>query len=298
MESLWRFSAYVAKSGLAPKGIQTQEAIFVAIQMGLEVGLTPMAALQNIAVINGRPSIWGDAQLAIVRRTGLLEIFDEWYEVKGARVARNPSEYTPDVTAVCRVKRAGYPPQEVAFSVADSKMAKLWGKEGPWTTNPGRMIKYRARAFCLRDAFGDALKGMLTAEEAGDLDKIRNVSPGRGIAQFVGAGNTDTVEQESSDGTSESNPPPSAKTFDGMPEAKLTPGQKLGSILESKGYTFAQFHEAAVADDKITIANAHNVKSMADVPPAVVAHYLGADGSGSEALRSIAHLLGVEGVTP
>ena len=66
LDSLWRFSGYVSTSGLAPKGIQSREAIFTAIQMGLEVGLTPMAALQNIAVINGRPSIWGDAQLSIV----------------------------------------------------------------------------------------------------------------------------------------------------------------------------------------------------------------------------------------
>ena len=94
LEDLWRFSGIVLKSGLAPKGLQTQEAIVIAIEMGMEVGLTPLCALQNIAVINGRPSIWGDAQLAIVRGTGELEAFEEWYEQGGTRLARYPTTYS------------------------------------------------------------------------------------------------------------------------------------------------------------------------------------------------------------
>ena len=177
LDGLWRFSQYVARSGLAPKGIQTNEAIFVAVQMGLEVGLTPMAALQNIAVINGRPSIWGDAQLAVVRGTGQLEGFEEWYEQDGKRLPRNPATYPDSTTAVCRIKRRGYPAAEVGFSVADAKLGKLWGKDGPWTQYPFRMLKSRARAFALRDMFGDALKGILTAEEAGDLKDERIPEP-------------------------------------------------------------------------------------------------------------------------
>lgn len=168
MDGLARFSKAVALSGLAPKGLQTESAIFVAIQMGLEVGLTPMAALQNIAVINGRPSLWGDAQLAVVRGTGELVEFSEWYEVGGKKVIRNPSTYTDDVTAVCRVKRLGYEPTESAFSVADAKLAQLWGKAGPWTQFPARMLRMRARSFALRDQFGDALRGLRSAEEAQD----------------------------------------------------------------------------------------------------------------------------------
>lgn len=169
MDGMWRWSQYVAASGLAPKGIEKPESIFVATQMGLEVGLSPMAALQNIAVINGRPTIWGDAQLGIVRSTGELEEFDEWYEVKGSRTTRNPSEFTDDVAAVCRVKRRGFETQESAFSVADAKRANLWGKQGPWSQYPARMLRFRARSFALRDNFGDALRGMLSTEEARDM---------------------------------------------------------------------------------------------------------------------------------
>jgi hypothetical protein len=179
MDELYRFATAVSQSGLAPKGIETPQAIFVALEMGLEVGLPMMASLQNIAVINGRPTIWGDAQLAIVRSTGQLETFEEWYEAGGKRLTRNPSTFTDDTTAVCKLKRAGCEVWESAFSVADAKRANLWGKAGPWSQYPARMLRFRARSFGLRDQFGDALKGFRTTEEAQDDPVVtaRNVTP-------------------------------------------------------------------------------------------------------------------------
>jgi len=179
MDDLYRFATAVSKSGLAPKGIETPEAIFVALEMGLEVGLPMMAALQNIAVINGRPAIWGDAQLAVVRSTGELALFEEWYEEKGKRLTRNPMAFSDETSAVCRVQRQGYESSETAFSVADAKRANLWGKAGPWSQYPARMLKHRARSFALRDQFGDALRGLRTVEEVQDdpVATARNVTP-------------------------------------------------------------------------------------------------------------------------
>jgi hypothetical protein len=175
-DELTRFAEAVSKSGLAPKGMESAPSIFVAIQMGLEVGLSPMAALQNIAVVNGRPTIWGDAQLAVCRGTGEMEEFEEWFEVGGQKTTRNPSEYKDDTAAVCKVKRRGGGTIESAFSVADAKRANLWGKAGPWTQYPFRMLRNRARSFALRDCFGDALKGFRSTEEARD-DQERDVTP-------------------------------------------------------------------------------------------------------------------------
>ena len=176
-DELVRFAQTVAASGLAPKGMEKPESIFVAVQMGLEVGLPPMASLQNIAVINGRPAIWGDAQLAVCRGTGEMEIFEEWYEVGGKKTLRNPQNFGDDVVAVCRVKRSGGQEIESAFSVADAKRANLWGKAGPWTQYPSRMLRNRARSFALRDAFGDALKGFRSVEEMRDTPPERDVTP-------------------------------------------------------------------------------------------------------------------------
>ncbi len=169
LEEVFRFGTCLVKSGLAPKGMQTPEAITIAVQMGMEIGLPPMASVQNIAAINGRPSLWGDAMLGVVRATGELEEFEEWFEQGEKRLSRNPTEYADTTAAVCRVKREGYTAKEYSFSVADAKRANLWGKEGPWKQTPFRMLQMRARSFNLRDQFGDALRGLLSTEEVQDL---------------------------------------------------------------------------------------------------------------------------------
>ena len=161
-EGLYRMSQIFAASGFMPKGVNRTESVFVAIQMGLEVGLSPMAAVQNIAVINGRPSIWGDSALGLVQASGLLEYFFE--EFSGTF----PHD---DFTAVCTIQRKGDDKQTIrTFSIADAKLANIWSKEGPWQTYPKRMLQMRARSWAMRDRFSDVLKGLRVAEEAMDYD--------------------------------------------------------------------------------------------------------------------------------
>ena len=159
LDQLWRLATMMAKSGMMPKGIQTPEAVAVAVQMGLEVGLSPMSAVQNIAVINGRPSLWGDSVLALVRASGFLDSFDERIDGDGGQMV-----------AVCIAKRSGQESFiERTFSVNDAKTAGLWDKPGPWSQYPKRMLQMRARSWCLRDGFGDVLKGLRVAEEVIDI---------------------------------------------------------------------------------------------------------------------------------
>ena len=90
---------------------------------------------------------------------------------------RNPSEFGDDVTAVCRVKRRGLEAAETAFSMADARRAGLLDKAGPWKQYPARMMRFRARSFALRDQFGDALRGLLSTEEAQDVVTVTPTVP-------------------------------------------------------------------------------------------------------------------------
>jgi len=158
-DDAWRFWQMVAKTPFAPKDFQNKpESCLLAGQHGAELGFGPMQSLQCIAVINGRPSIWGDAALALVQSSPVCEFVSESVDGEGEQMV-----------ATCIAKRRGYPaPAAVKFSVADAKRAGLWGKSGPWTQYPKRMLQLRARGFALRDAFPDVLKGLVTAEEAQD----------------------------------------------------------------------------------------------------------------------------------
>jgi len=156
LDEAFRLAEMLASSEMVPKGYGGKPAnVLVAVQWGHEVGLKPLQALQNIAVINGRPTLWGDALVALVRNSPLCEYIIETTDAAG--------------TAFCQVKRRGEQEQVRSFSDADAKTAGLLGKDGPWKSNPKRMKQMRARAFALRDVFADVLKGMQMAEEVMDL---------------------------------------------------------------------------------------------------------------------------------
>lgn len=195
-DELWRMSSAISRSGLAPKGIQTPEAVFTAIQFGLEIGLTPMAALQSLAIVNGRPSLYGDAALALVRGSGLCEYYTEFASndevhslaellavaledsdldesrklkreiaVKSSKFNRDADDF--GFTSISK-RVQGINAVVRRFTIGNAKQAALFNKEGPWRQYRERMLMWRSRGFNLRDNFGDVLKGMRTFEEAMD----------------------------------------------------------------------------------------------------------------------------------
>lgn len=167
-EQALTFANYLAESDLVPKDFRGKPGnCLIAMQWGAEVGLKPLQALQNIAIINGRPAMWGDAVIALVRGSPLCEYVQETDDGR---------------MATCRVKRRGEPEQVRAFSEDDAKAAGLAGKEGPWRTYPKRMRQMRARAYALRDVFPDVLRGIAVAEEVIDILHEKHMGPADVVA--------------------------------------------------------------------------------------------------------------------
>lgn len=180
------FCEVLSKTNMVPKAYQDKPGdILVAIIHGQEVGLPHLQALQSIAVVNGIPSIYGDAALAMVRASGKLEDFDEWIEVDGVRQEGSfpilkYADEKKEIVAYCKSKRVGMSrPRVTSYSVDDARRAKLWEKKGsggfetPWCTVPQRMLMWRARGWNLRDQFGDVLKGLAIYEEAMDIETTK-----------------------------------------------------------------------------------------------------------------------------
>jgi len=170
-DDIENFCRTVARSGNLPRELYehaTGDVMDVAaaramhiIQLGLEVGLQPAQSLASICVLNGKPLINGDAQLALVLNSGKAQYVTETMEADGA---------------ICSTHRVGDARSYgVKFTIEEAIAAGLWGKAGPWTTHPLRMLKYKARAFCLRDKYADVLKGLAhsTEEMEGEVIKQR-----------------------------------------------------------------------------------------------------------------------------
>lgn len=165
LDQAMQLADMICRSQLAPNNYKGKpEDTLVAMMMGHELGLNPLQSIQNIAVINGRPSIYGDALLALVQNSpafgGIQESFDEG-----------------TMTATCTVWRKGGEKHTQTYSQADAQTAGLWGKQGPWKQHPKRMLAMRARGFALRNQFADALAGLVTREEAEDIPQERDITP-------------------------------------------------------------------------------------------------------------------------
>lgn len=167
MESLYRLAVAVSKSpDMRPKSMDTPEKCLVAMQYGLELGLQPMQAISSIAVVNGRPAVYGEALIAVANASGLIkEVIEDFEETSGG------------MTAKCTIVRSDGRETTGEFSIEDAKKANLWGKGGPWSSYPKRMLMWRARGFAYRDGVPEALRGLWFREEAEDIRPIKDVTP-------------------------------------------------------------------------------------------------------------------------
>ena len=140
----------LSKTSLVPKNfIGKPEDVMIALQMGLELGLMPMQAIQSIAVINGKPSVYGDAALAVV--------------MAHPDYAGHEEDVQDDHTTAT-FRRRGNPDCVRTFTLEDARRANLLAKD-TYKMYQRRMLQMRARAWAMRDSFADALKGVSIYEE-------------------------------------------------------------------------------------------------------------------------------------
>lgn len=184
LESALVFCERIANTSLVPQNFRNKpNDILVAIQMGKEVGLEPMQSLQSISVINGKPSMYGDALLALCRKHPDFE---------------DMIEEGDDKSATCTVKRKGETPYIKTFTIEQAQRAGLISRSPVWRSYPERMLQMRARTFALRDAFSDALKGFISNEEAMDYppQKEKNITPVQTLDQLADKTSEPVVEEK------------------------------------------------------------------------------------------------------
>lgn len=169
-EMRWTIQTIQA-AGLAPDSYKNDgNKIAVAIMKGLEVGLPPLNALANIAIINGRPSLYGDGVMALIQNSGQLDGMkvEDLGDVPTGGLDEWPDEFGVKVT----MRRHGQDEPYIGeFTVAMAKRAGLWMKPNkkPWMEHPRRMLYWRAFSIAARNGFADVLAGLSVAEEAEDI---------------------------------------------------------------------------------------------------------------------------------
>jgi hypothetical protein len=153
-----RIAHTLAHSNLVPDAyLGRPNDVFVAINMGAELGMEPFQAIQSIAVIDGKPCLYGDGLIGVVRASPKCKWIQESISEDG-------------LSATCITQRDGDPePISATYSMDNAIQAGINNKFN-WKKHPQRMLQMRARAYCLRDAYPDLLKGLGVVEERQDHD--------------------------------------------------------------------------------------------------------------------------------
>lgn len=142
----------LAKSNLLPDALRGKVPdVVVQILAGQELGLSPMASIRGVHVVQGKPLLSADTMVALVLGSGLCEYF--------AVVEETPTHVTYET------KRKGSPiPQRVTWSDEDTKLAGLQAKDN-WRTHKRQMRRARAKAMLARDVYPDVLSGCYDPDE-------------------------------------------------------------------------------------------------------------------------------------
>ena len=256
----------LADSQLIPKNFQGKpNDVFVAMMWSANLGVPVLQGIQGIAVINNKPSIYGDLGLAVCMNSGLMEgIKEEIIEGPKKAILRGGRE-TVNLIARCTVRRKGNADPFVSeFSVQDAARAGLWEKQGPWSQYPKRMLQMRARAFALRNAFPDRLMGMTFAEEAMDIvdvnDKgeVTSVSPSKKMPQRKPK--AQTVEEKPK--VEKVEPEQAAPAIENNPASEDLFGQQVMQAAQTMPDPVEVEHKAVVEPVMAEVAKAHEVTQL------------------------------------
>jgi hypothetical protein len=156
----------IIASGFCPDHFrQSKDAVGVimCIEAGRALGMSWMQALSDLYPVKGRIGMMGDAAVALIMGSGVLEYWHESTEGTYPNL---------DYKHVIVSKRKGFPTENTSeFSVFDAKTAGLMSKD-IYQKYGKRMIRYRNAGFHARDYFSDILKGMKTVEELEDYDNL------------------------------------------------------------------------------------------------------------------------------
>jgi hypothetical protein len=149
-DSKMKFADQLVKTGFLPKAVDTAGKALAIIFAGQEIGIPPMHALRSINVIQGKPSLAAELQLALFKQRGGRS---KWIR-SDADVAEiwlrhpNGDEHTE------------------TFTMDDAKRASLVKKDG-WQFYPKAMLRARAITAGLRAVAPDIIAGIYDPEELG-----------------------------------------------------------------------------------------------------------------------------------
>lgn len=169
-ELIQRQAKMLSASTLIPKEFQGNMAnCAIGLEIANRLKCSPFMVIQNIDIINGRPSFRAQFLIAMVNASGRFSPLQFRFEGKGE---------TRSCQAFAKSRETGELCEGPVVTWAMAKAEGWTNKSGSkWMTLPDLMFTYRAGAFFARIYAPDITLGMATSEEVHDMTAMRDVTP-------------------------------------------------------------------------------------------------------------------------
>ena len=155
----------LCSSDLVPTQYRGKEKIgnaLIALELAQRIGASPLAVMQSLNIINGKPSWSSSFVLAALNSCGRFSPIR--FAVEGEGAAMTCRAWAVDKSG----ERLEGPPASLSMAKAEGWLDKQGSK---WKTMPELMLRYRAATFFGRLYAPDVLNGMHTTDELMDIQK-------------------------------------------------------------------------------------------------------------------------------
>jgi len=162
-----RMAKALSSSTLVPTAYQGQQGLansLIALEMAGRMGLSPFIVMQNLHIIHGRPSWSSQFLIATVNASGRFSPLRFRFDQED-----NPTSCYAHATDKESGELLKGPAITMAMAQAEGWSTKSGSK---WKAMPELMLRYRAAAFWVRLYCPEISLGLVTQEEAVDIEAV------------------------------------------------------------------------------------------------------------------------------
>lgn len=163
---VFRCATAFSRSTIVPTSYQGKpENCFIAVDMANRMGVSPLVVMQNLYVVQGKPSWSGQACKMLIENCG------KFTNVKHVYTGKKGEDSWVCYLQAIR-KEDGETVKGAEITIETAKKEGWYNKNGSkWQTMPELMLAYRASAFFARVHCPESLMGLHIAEENEDSAK-------------------------------------------------------------------------------------------------------------------------------
>ncbi|MCL2006283.1 MAG: recombinase RecT [Planctomycetaceae bacterium] len=175
-----RRSNMLAKSTMIPESFRNNPSnCMIALDIALRLQMNPLMIMQNLYIVQGRPSWSGQFLIACINKSGLFKT--------PLRFKFSGQENTDNYGCVAyAIDKNGELLESTKITIGMAKAEKWWSKKvkvkrdgverieeiSKWQSMPQQMFQYRAAAFFARTYCPEITMGLMTQDEVIDIQVV------------------------------------------------------------------------------------------------------------------------------